>query len=57
VLQPEGQPKYYILKDRDFAAEDSYTLSFYPQGFSREELIQLFFHDKIKATVWTKSKK
>jgi hypothetical protein len=57
ILQPEGQLKFLLIKDRSFAADDGYTLSLYPQGFSREELVKLFFSEKTKATVWVKKKR
>lgn len=41
-----------MKKDRIFSALDNYALSFYPEGFSKEELFILFNSNK-KANIWT----
>jgi hypothetical protein len=56
IFQPEGHPKYVMLKDRQFAADDAYRLSFYPQGFTYAEWTSFFAKQNIKATVWTKKR-
>jgi hypothetical protein len=56
ILQPEGGSRYLLIKDRQFAADDAYRLSFYPQGFTYQEWTALFSKQDIKATVWTKKK-
>lgn len=56
VLQVEGEDKVLMIKDREFATDDGYRLSFYPQGYSRTEFVTLFYPEKLKATVWTKEK-
>ena len=45
-----------LVKDRDFAKRDGYRLSFYPQGFSRKELLELFMPENVKVTLWSKIK-
>lgn len=55
ILEINGQ-KIGMVKDRDFARRDGYRLSFYPAGFSRKELIQLFAPENVKVRVWIKKK-
>lgn len=57
LLQIEDGPIYGMLKDRDLASRDGYRLSFYPQGFSREELLLLFGKENVKAKLWVKKDK
>lgn len=47
-------PIIEIIRDRDFGVRDGFRLSFYPSGFSRKELLQLFGPNNIKATLWVK---
>jgi len=54
ILQIENGPKIGIVKDRDFASRDGYRLGFYPQGFSRLELLSLFGKETVKAKLWIK---
>lgn len=54
ILQVDGGPKVGLLRDQEFAASDGYRLSFYPQGFTRAELVAMFFYENVNATVWTK---
>ena len=44
ILQPDGQDKFMMDKDRNMASRDGYRLSYYPLGFSRKELIDLFVY-------------
>jgi len=53
VLEIDGT-KYVMIKDREFAKADAYKLSFYPQGFSREELISIFMPENKRATLYVK---
>ena len=56
VFKLASEPERYLFKkDREFAGDDAYRLSFYPQGYSRKELMDLFSNGTVKATVWTKS--
>lgn len=57
ILQIGEGEKIAMMKDRDFAKRDGYRLSFYPQGFSRIELIKLFSKNSIKANLWVKKEK
>lgn len=43
-----------MIKDRDFAKRDAYNLSFYPQGFSKDEWLDLFGQENTKVTIWIK---
>ena len=52
ILQIEDGDKIGLIKDRDFATRDGYRLSFYSQGFSRSELIELFGKENVKAKLW-----
>jgi hypothetical protein len=54
ILQVDGADPIPMIKDRAFAADDAYRLSFYPQGFSRDEFVWLFLPENRKATLWTK---
>jgi hypothetical protein len=56
ILQVNDGPKWTLQKDREFAADDGYRLSFYPRGFSRKELLELFSPEDKKATLWRKNK-
>lgn len=47
-----GDEKIAMMKDRDFATRDGYRFSFYPRGFSRSQLIDLFAKENIKAKLW-----
>jgi len=55
ILEIDGQ-KIGIIKDRDFASRDGYRLSFYPAGFSRKELIEIFAPETKKVRAWIKRK-
>lgn len=48
---PNGE-RVGMLKDRDFAKRDGYRLSFYPQGFSKSEILELFYDETVKVTIW-----
>ena len=54
ILQVDGSVKVGLLEDRAFATSDGYRLSFYPQGFTRAELVALFSYENVRATLWTK---
>ena len=56
ILQIEGQSKFRMVKDREFAKDDGYRLSFYPQGFSRDELVKLFSPQSVKASIWKRKR-
>lgn len=52
ILQfPDGKT-VMMLKDRDFAKEDGYRLSFYPQGYTKEEWLSLFSSQKLAVIIW-----
>lgn len=53
IVEINGK-KIGMIKDRDFAKRDGYRLSFYPAGFSRKELIELFGSENIKVRAWIK---
>lgn len=41
-----------LIKDREFAKEDGYRLSFYPRGFSRNEIIDLFQPETVRVNLY-----
>ena len=43
-----------MARDREFSIEDGFRLSFYPQGFTRDELLTLFSPSNVKAILYTK---
>lgn len=47
---------YVMVKDHDFARANDYRFSFHPQGFNVEELVKLFYPEKVKATLYRKKK-
>lgn len=55
IVEINGQ-KIGMVKDRDFATRDGYRLSFYPAGFSRKELIELFSPENVEVRAWIKKK-
>lgn len=56
ILQVEDGPKWGMMKDREFAIRDGFSVSFYPAGFSKFELMELFTLPKKKAKLWIKKK-
>lgn len=48
--------KALMIRDSDFAKDDGYALSLYPQGFSREELMKLFVRSNEKAVLYKRKK-
>ena len=54
ILQIEGGDKISIYFDRLFASADGYRLSFYPQGFTKQELLNLFTPETTRAVLWVK---
>lgn len=53
LLLPSGD-RVFLLRDRVFAREDGFRLGFYPQGFSRKELLELFVPGNVKSKIWVK---
>lgn len=47
-----GHQKIAFIYDMTFAKNDAHRLSFYPRGFSRKELIELFDKKHPKATLY-----
>lgn len=45
-----------LMKDRDFAKDDGFQLSFYPRGFSRKELLDLFYPETVKVDLYITKK-
>lgn len=41
-----------LIKDRNFAIDDGHQLSFYPRGFTKDEWLQLFYPDTVKANLY-----
>jgi hypothetical protein len=56
ILEIDGQ-KIGMVKDRDFAIRDGHRFSFYPAGFSRKEIINLFGPENVKVRMWIKKSK
>jgi hypothetical protein len=50
---PDGS-KVGLISDAKFAVEDGHRLSFYPQGFTKLELVKLFLPETTTATIWVK---
>ena len=51
ILEIEGT-KFFMMNDAKFAKDDGYRFGFYPRGFSRREIISLFYPEKKKAVLW-----
>ena len=54
ILQVGDGEKFVMVKDRDMSSRDGYRLSFYPRGFGRKELIDLFGPGTVKGKLWIK---
>lgn len=48
---PEPKQKVLMLKDIEFARKDGFNLSFYPRGFTKQELLEYFLLNT-KVTIW-----
>lgn len=52
ILQPDGDKKVAMIKDREFGAQDGFRLSFYPYGYTLKEWVSLFNTENKRATLW-----
>lgn len=57
ILQLPSGEKVFMIRDRDFAIQDGFNISFYPRGFTKKEWIELFVPENVKVTLWVKEKK
>jgi len=55
LLLPDGT-KLGVIKDREFGANDGFRLSFYPRGFTKQELLELFMKDNVQTKIWVRKK-
>jgi hypothetical protein len=52
VIEFANGEKVGMAKDREFAKKDGYRISFYPQGYSKKEWLDLFATEKLQVTLW-----
>lgn len=57
ILRFEDGTQVGMIKDREFAKSDGYRLSFYPRGYSRFELVNLFAPENVKVTIYIPQEK
>lgn len=55
ILEVDGV-MYAMVQDRKFARADGYRFSFYPMGWSKKELVELFMPENKRAVIYRKKK-